>query len=74
MKTGWRKQPIKGHEALKWRCIGHLTFPKQALVFQVTCLQYRSFENTVGKGEIAHNELDAPGLPMHLGLFSLTIL
>ena len=29
-------------------------FPKQALVF--TCLQYRSFENTVGKGEIARNE------------------
>ena len=26
-------------------------FPKQALVF--TCLQYKSFENTVGKGEIA---------------------
>ena len=29
-------------------------FPKQALVF--TCLQYKSFENTVGKGEITHNE------------------
>ena len=29
-------------------------FPKQALVF--TCLHYRSFENTVGKGEIARNE------------------
>ena len=29
-------------------------FPKQALVF--TCLQYKSYENTVGKGEIAHNE------------------
>ena len=29
-------------------------FPKQALVFM--CLQYKSFENTVGKGEIAHNE------------------
>ena len=28
--------------------------PKQALVF--TCLQYTSFENTVGKGEIARNE------------------
>ena len=26
-------------------------FPKQALVF--TCLQYKSFEITVGKGEIA---------------------
>ena len=35
-------------------CSGHLTFPKQALAF--TCLQYKSFENTVGKGEIAHNE------------------
>ena len=29
-------------------------FPKQALVFM--CLQYKSFENTVGKGEIAHNK------------------
>ena len=29
-------------------------FPKQALVF--TCLPYKSFENTVGKGEIARNE------------------
>ena len=29
-------------------------FPKQALVF--TCLQNKSFENTVGKGEIARNE------------------
>ena len=29
-------------------------FPKQALVF--TCLQYKSFEITVGKGEIACNE------------------
>ena len=28
--------------------------PKQALVF--TCLQYKFFENTVGKGEIARNE------------------
>ena len=31
-----------------------LPFPKEALVF--TCLQYKSFENTVGKGEIARNE------------------
>ena len=30
------------------------SFPKQALVF--TCLQYKSFENTVGNGEIARNE------------------
>ena len=29
-------------------------FPKQALVFM--CLQYKSFENTVGKGEIARNK------------------
>ena len=28
-------------------------FPKQDLIFM--CLQYKSFENTVGKGEIAHN-------------------
>ena len=31
-----------------------LPSPKQALVF--TCLQYKSFENSVGKGEIARNE------------------
>ena len=29
-------------------------FPKQAHVF--TCLRYKSFENTVGKGEIACNK------------------
>ena len=29
-------------------------FPKQALVF--TCLQYKSFQNTVGNGEIARKE------------------
>ena len=29
-------------------------FPKQTLVF--TCLQQKSFENTVGKGEIARKE------------------
>ena len=29
-------------------------FPKQALVF--ICLQYKSFENTVGKGKTAHTE------------------
>ena len=31
-----------------------MTFPKQALVF--TCMKYMSFENTVWKGEIAHDE------------------
>ena len=31
------------------------SFPKQALFF--TCMQYKSFENTVGKEEIALNEL-----------------
>ena len=30
-------------------------FPKQVLVF--TCLQYKSFEITVGKGEIAQRSL-----------------
>ena len=30
-------------------------FPKQALGF--TCLQYTSFEKTVGKGEIARNSI-----------------
>ena len=29
-------------------------FPKQVLIF--TCLQFKSFENTVGKGEIARND------------------
>ena len=31
-----------------------LPFPKQALVF--TCLHFKSFENTVGKGQIACSE------------------
>ena len=31
-----------------------LPFPKQATV--LPCLQYKSFENTVEKGEIAHNK------------------
>ena len=31
-----------------------LPFPRQAIVF--TCLQYKSFENSVAKGEIARNE------------------
>ena len=44
-------------------------FPKQALVF--TCLQYKSFENTVGKGDIAHNEqfLLFPQFSFHLESF-----
>ena len=33
-----------------------LAFPKQALVFM--CLQYESFENTMGKEEIACNSDD----------------
>ena len=33
--------------------IGNLPFPKQALV--LTCLKYKSFENTLGKGVIARN-------------------
>ena len=33
---------------------GNKPFPKEALDF--TCLEYKSFENTVGKGEIARNE------------------
>ena len=31
-----------------------LVFPKQALVF--TCLPYKSFQKTVGKGEIPHHK------------------
>ena len=44
-------------------------FPKQAVVF--TCLQYKSFENTMGKGEIAHYEqfLLFPVFPTHLEKF-----
>ena len=30
------------------------SIPKQALIFK--CLQYKPFENTARKGEIAHNE------------------
>ena len=35
-------------------CTGYSPFPKQALV--LTWLQYKSFENTVGKGQNAHNK------------------
>ena len=35
-------------------CLEDLTLPEQALVFM--CLQFKSFENTVGKGKIAGNE------------------
>ena len=31
-------------------------FLKQVLVFTFTCVEYMSFENTMGKGEIALNE------------------
>ena len=37
----------------------HSPFSKDALVF--TCMQYKSFENTVGKGEIV------VGKPFHFG-------
>ena len=40
--------------ALQWSVRISLLFPIQALVF--TCLQNKSLENTVVKGEIAHNE------------------
>ena len=36
------------------RLVKNSPFPKQALVF--ICLQYKSMENTVRKGEIARNE------------------
>ena len=37
----------------KTSMITNQPFPKQALVF--TCLQYKSIENTMRKGEIARN-------------------
>ena len=43
-----------GQHFLLSHLIYHLTLSQTSLVF--TCLQYKSFENTVGKGEIAHNE------------------
>ena len=52
----WNKKILRECDVLlcmtvSHRCINPL---EQALVF--TCLWYESFENTVGKGEIAHNE------------------
>ena len=41
-----------GYNATLWLIA--LPFPKQTLVFK--CLQCKSFENTVGKGEIAQTE------------------
>ena len=43
-----------GEEDVEGRGRGRGGVPKQALVF--TCLQYKSFENTAGKEEIARNE------------------
>ena len=37
-------------------CLNKCITLSQALVFM--CLHYKSFENTVGKGEIARNEQD----------------
>ena len=39
---------------LEWKVDCYQHFPKQTMAF--TCLQYRSFENTAGKGEIASIE------------------
>ena len=44
----------RGENILEIGEIAHYPFPKQALVF--TCPQYKCFENTVGKGEIARGE------------------
>ena len=49
--------PLRGlmfvvvHDSLFSHC---LTLPNKP--WFLMCLQYKSFENTVGKGEIAHNE------------------
>ena len=43
-----------------YRYMGHALTKVCLTLFQkspgFTCLQYKSFENTAGKGEIAHNE------------------
>ena len=47
--------PLFPHNvSISYLPLGCQPFPKQALLF--TCLQYKSFENTVGKGKIAHSE------------------
>ena len=43
----WHKPPRLGKKVI-------ILFPKQALVF--TCLQCKTFEHTMEKGEIAHYE------------------
>ena len=53
LNRGSNSQP-PGHELTTEPPGRGKPFPKQALVF--TCLQNKSFENTVGKGEITHNE------------------
>ena len=45
---------VKQHFLLYYFVFYSEPFPKRALVF--TCLQYKAFENTVGKGEIARKE------------------
>ena len=45
---------LQKHKLYIWSGQRLTSFPKQALVFM--CIQYKSFEITVGKGEIARNE------------------
>ena len=45
---------VRKGESTGYRHFLPAMFPKQALVS--TCLQYKSFENTVGKGQTARNE------------------
>ena len=53
--SDWINRMVKPiRNCITFKSFRYLPFPKQALVF--TCLQYKSFENTVGKGEITHNE------------------
>ena len=62
LKTLWEKEILLVTSNFSFSCsvfhlLGELSaipFPKQTLVFM--CLQYTSFENTEGKGEIARNE------------------
>ena len=49
-------------------CITFFPFPKQALIFM--CLQYKSLENTVGKGEIASHLVNLQPVSSNLKLSS----
>ena len=62
-----KKMLFESLDSFNIRKMGVLTFPKQVLVF--TCMQYKCFEHTVEKGEIAHFSFSQCFLPIWRTIF-----